>query len=219
MKLTNLSISLLVLLALFAQAYAVNPKPNLKKTTVETNVLKPAPKILGYDKLSTGDLARLQVPVVAAATEKENAKAAESWEISPKRPVSGNLELISFNGAYSANYWIISSVPRIEGPDLTGYYSSWMQLKFKEVKGKEYRMKIKLNGSGYRNQHLYVGTPGNSLGSYPIDAGGIVNVIWTSDSASSGSAVNNPAIGQLVGGSARVAAPPTYIQKITIDEL
>ncbi len=222
MKTKSLIIALIVLFTVNLNAqinknvYKGNPSV-INKTQIKQDVK--GIKISDYTNLTSEALSQMKVPLVSPSETKNSPTVQGTWEITPSYPKSDHLSIKSkYYGEYSLESWTLISRPRLEGSDYTGNYTSWLKLKFNQVVGTQYLMKIKLRGTGYRNQSIYVGT-NDFTALYPIDSNGIVYVIWTTDRSD---AINSIDIGQLAkhaGARLNDANPETAIEKIAISVL
>jgi len=125
------SVSLLVLLfgLTSLQAQLQKPVPNRNQGTqvnIQTGI--PMPDI-AKNPLTTNALQKLKVPTINIAASKKKAAAVSSWKITPQKPRNGSLSLYpAYYGEYSLTSWTLCSKPRVEGSQLTGWFSSYLPL-------------------------------------------------------------------------------------------
>jgi len=195
-------------------------KPVLKKNNVKVHKVNTGVKIKNIDKLSVEQLSKTNIPLVHAITEQLSAKPLKSWAIEPLRPKNNWLAVDGFYGSLNKGYWGIESAPFFEGSRIAHWDAGYLSLSFRQSKGTEYRLKIKIMGNGHRSKALYVHVDGMS-GRYPINSEGIVNVVWR---ASYSSAHAKISIGHLLptnfkSSDYRFGFPRTYIEKVYIDKI
>jgi len=207
-----------LIMSLAVKAQIKAPKLNNGKTSqVE---LKKGITIPNIKKISTTDLHKLKLPIVSITEVKKNTKPLTSWKITPMRLKDTYLELNSFFGRSTKQVWEINSFPMIEGREVTNWQAEFLWLKFRQTKGIEYRMKIKLPGNNYRGSQIYIQV--NEFGAkYPVDPNnGTVNVIWVANRSNSNASI---AVGQFVDQNPhhdqRQPYATTRIEYISIDKI
>lgn len=215
----NIITTIFLVLIVFSTATAQMKKPKLN-AKVNTKTVNVGAKIKNVENLSINELATKKIPLISITEKQRNAKTITSWKIVPNRPKDNWLKVKSFYGWLQSDKWMIESRPLFEGSRISRWNPGWLELSFKQSKGVEYRLKVKIQGSNHRSKSLYVNT-GDTTGRYPINPDGTVHVIWISSASSSTRTIS---IGHLLPNnfSARDfihGFPRTTIEYISIDKI
>jgi len=216
----NIIVTFVLFILTFTVVNAQIKKPVLKKTNVKVHKVNFGVKIKNIDKLSVAQLSKTNIPLVHTITEKLDAKPLSTWSIEPLRPKNNWLVVSGFHGSSNKDYWGVESTPFFEGSRIAHWDPGYLSLIFRQSKGTEYRLKIKIMGSNHRGKALYVRVDEMS-GRYPINPDGTVNVVWRASYSSAHAKIN---IGHLLqtnfkSSDYRFGFPRTYIEKVTIDKI
>lgn len=154
-------------------------KPAIKKSsTTKIGQLSKEVNIPNIKDLSTKELSELNIPIISITDLQKNAKSITSWKLEPLKQGNTWLSVHSFYGWLMQGGWGIQSMPFFEGREIAKWEPGWLILNFRQSKDAEYRLKIKIQGTGQRGKSLYVHVDDMS-GRYPINPDGTVNVVWT----------------------------------------
>jgi hypothetical protein len=192
----------------------------IKNTNVSNVNVQQGIKIKNINKLSVEALSRMKIPVIHTITEQLNKKPLKSWKLVPLKPKDNLLEVNNFHGVFQKNYWGVTSHPFFEGSRISRWEPGLLSLKFRQSKGTEYRLNIKIMGTTHRGKALFVSVDGIT-GRYPVAQDGYVNVAWRASYSSSNSQIN---IGHLLptnykSSDYRQGFPMTYIEEVAIDKI
>ena len=159
---------LLTLGSLNAQSRTLNTKVNTGKAINKGAKLNPVIKTKGsVQNLQNARFSRnlniKSLPKLGATRTDLSKDARKSMKITPRKPVHQSY-FIDYYGGYNKDYFLICSRPLDKDRDYGKYPA---RVYFSLVRGKEYRVKITLNPTYYRNVSK------SSLGAY-LETGNIL---------------------------------------------